>query len=330
MYFKENIPILLLFGVFNMVILLIGFLDNSIPNIAVTYIFLFNLLIFIVYIIWDYTRKQSFNNELLKLGSLNDIAVMSKGNTPAQRHIYETLEELRTEHQNTVDKESRKTRENLDELTRFIHDMKMPVTTMKLMIDDLKGPDRQKLAGEWTRLNGMLNEILYLKRLPNIKNDLYIENMSLETILNTSIKKLRDICMEKNIGFDIHLHEKNVHTDRKWLQFVMDQIITNSVKYSSDNDIVIKSQVTAGRMQLSVTDYGRGIKEKDIHRIFEAGFTSTSDHHDDQSTGMGMYLTKEVCDALAINIDVTSVYGDYTTVTLTFSKANEFSKITMK
>lgn len=136
--------------------------------------------------------------------------------------------------------------------------------------------------------------------------------------------------MEKNIGFDIHLHEKNVHTDRKWLQFVMDQIITNSVKYSSDNDIVIKSQVTAGRMQLSVTDYGRGIKEKDIHRIFEAGFTSTSDHHDDQSTGMGMYLTKEVCDALAINIDVTSVYGDYTTVTLTFSKANEFSKITMK
>ena len=74
----------------------------------------------------------------------------------------------------------------------------------------------------------------------------------------------------------------------------------------------------------------RGIKEKDIHRIFEAGFTSTSDHHDDQSTGMGMYLTKEVCVALAINIDVTSVYGDYTTVTLTFSKANEFSKITMK
>ena len=330
MYFKENIPILLLFAAFNIVILLIGILDSSIPNVAVTYIFLFNLLIFVVYMIWDYMRKRSFNNELLKLGSLNDIAVMSKGNTPAQRHIYVKLDELRVEHQHTVDKESRKTRENLDELTRFIHDMKMPVTTMKLMIDDLDGSDRQKLSGEWTRLNGMLNEILYLKRLPNIKNDLYIEDIDIEKILNTSIKKLRDICMEKNIGFDIHLHEKNVHTDRKWLQFVMDQIITNSVKYSSDNDIVIKSQVTAGRMQLSVTDYGRGIKEKDIHRIFEAGFTSTSDHHDDQSTGMGMYLTKEVCVALAINIDVTSVYGDYTTVTLTFSKANEFSKITMK
>src|SRR5699024_1198 len=87
MYFKENIPILLLFAAFNIVILLIGILDSSIPNVAVTYIFLFNLLIFVVYMIWDYMRKRSFNNELLKLGSLNDIAVMSKGNTPAQRHI---------------------------------------------------------------------------------------------------------------------------------------------------------------------------------------------------------------------------------------------------
>src|SRR5699024_1429810 len=183
MYFKENIPILLLFAAFNIVILLIGILDSSIPNVAVTYIFLFNLLIFIVYMIWDYTRKRSFNNELLKLGSLNDIAVMSTGNTPAQRHIYVQLDELRVQHQHTVDKESRRTGEKLAEMARFSHDMKMPVTTMKLMIDALDGSDRQKLSGGWTRLNGMLNEILYLKRLPNIKNDLYIEDIDIEKIL---------------------------------------------------------------------------------------------------------------------------------------------------
>jgi Signal transduction histidine kinase len=330
MYFKENIPVFLLFMSFNAVILFIGYVDNSIPNVAVTYIFCFNLLIFAAYILWDLLRKRQFNNEFQKLESLEDVAGMTEGNTPQQRIIYGKLNEMRMIHQHELDRESQKTRENLDELTRFIHDMKMPVTTMKLMIDDLDVKEREKLAVEWTRLNSMLNEVLYLKRLPNIKNDLYIEEINLEKLLNVSIKKLRDICMRKNIGFDIHLHERAVHTDRKWMQFVIDQLITNAVKYSEDNDIVIKGQMIEGRMILTVTDYGRGIKEKDAGRIFEAGFTSTSNHDDEQSTGMGLYLTKEVCDVLGIYIDIESVYGEYTTVTLTFSEANEFSKITMK
>lgn len=330
MYVKENIPVFLLFLVFNAVILLIGYIDNSIPNVAVIYIFLFNLLIFIIYIAWDFIRRKRFNNDFQNLETLDDVLGMAAGNTPVQREIYAKLDEMRLTHQRELDKESQKTRENLDELTRFIHDMKMPVTTMKLMIDDLDGAERNKISTEWTRLNSMLNEVLYLKRLPNIKNDLYIEQINLAELLNTSIKKLRDICMKKNIGFDIRLHESEVHTDRKWMQFVLDQIITNSVKYSEDNDIVINGQVIKKQMIVKVTDYGRGIKEKDVGRIFESGFTSTSDHDDEQSTGMGLYLTKEVCDVLGVNIDVQSVYDEYTTVTLTFNQANEFTEITMR
>lgn len=330
MYVKENTPVFLLFLAFNFVILLIGYIDNSIPNVAVIYIFFFNLLILLIYIAWDFIRRKQFSSDFQNLERLDDVVGMSEGNTPAQRVMYEKLDELRLTHQRELDKESQKTRENLDELTRFIHDMKMPVTTMKLMIDDLSGAEQHKFSTEWTRLNSMLNEVLYLKRLPNIKNDLYIEQINLADLLNASIKKLRDICMQKNIGFDIKLHEPEVHTDRKWMQFVLDQIITNSVKYSEDNDIIISGQVIKKQMILTVTDYGRGIKEKDADRIFEAGFTSTSDHDDDQSTGMGLYLTKEVCDVLGINIDVQSVYGEYTKVTLTFNQANEFMEITMK
>lgn len=330
MYVKENIPVFLLFAGFNAVILLIGYIDNSIPNVAVIYIFCFNLLILLIYIVWDFIRKKQFTSDFSNLETLDDVVGMSAGNTTEQRRIYRKLDELRVTHQHELDRESRRTRENLDELTRFIHDMKMPVTTMKLMIDDLDGEENRKLRAEWTRLNSMLNEVLYLKRLPNIKNDLYIEQINLAELLNTSIKKLRDICMQKNIGFDIRLHEPEVHTDRKWLQFVLDQIITNSVKYSKDNDIIISGQVIGKQMILTVTDYGRGIKEKDLNRIFESGFTSTSDHDDEQSTGMGLYLTKEVCDVLGINIDAQSVYGEYTTITLEFNQPNEFTNITMK
>lgn len=330
MYVKENIPVFLLFAAFNAVILLIGLIDSSIPNISVIYISLFNLLIFVVYIIWDVIRKRKFNSSFQSLESLDDVVGMPAGETPNQRIIYEKLDELRVKHQEELDKESQRTRENLDELTRFIHDMKMPVTTMKLMIDDLHGEEGRKISVEWTRLNSMLNEVLYLQRMPNIKNDLYIEEINLAELLNTSVKKLREICMQKNIGFDINLSEPVVYTDRKWMQFVLDQIITNSVKYSGNNDILINGEVVNGQMTLTITDYGRGIKQKDIGRIFDSGFTSTSDHDDEQSTGMGLYLTKEVCSVLGVNIGVTSRYGEYTTIMLTFSRANKFTKITVK
>ena len=208
--------------------------------------------------------------------------------------------------------------------------MKMPVTTMKLMIDDLEGTDHDKLASEWTRLNNMLNEVLYLQRLPNIKNDLYIERLNINDLVKRSILKLRSICIRKNIGFDVNFQTDYIYSDKKWLQFVIDQILANCVKYSSDNDIVIVGIMEDEHFKLSVTDFGRGIKAKDIDNIFQAGFTSTSDHDDDQSTGMGLYLSKEVCDILNIKLTAQSEYQEYTTMTLSFNKANNFSNITMK
>lgn len=330
MYWKENAPVFILFLLFNSSILLIGLLDNGIPNISVIYIFTVNFIILIIYIVWDYVRKRKFYIEFENLGTLNDMVGMSKGNTAVQNRIYEKMDDLRVIHQRQLDKESSRTKENLDELTRFIHDMKMPMTTMKLMIDDLPETEGNKLLAEWTRLNGMLNEVLYLKRLPDIKNDLYIEPIDLNILLNSSIRKLREICIRKRIGFDIDLKENIVYTDMKWCQFIIDQLITNSVKYSEENDIVIRSSMTDGFVKLTVTDYGRGIEKRDLERIFEAGFTSTGDHHDEQSTGMGLYIAKNVAESLNIRLTAESVYGEYTTMTLEFNKENQFTHITAK
>ena len=330
MYFKENINIAVLFIIMNSFIVLIGMLDNGIPNVSVIYLILFNLLIFIIYLAWDIVRKWKFQNEFDALGNLNDVETVDQPLVNTQKKIYDKLDELRLHHQAELEEEAGRTKENLDELTRFIHDMKMPVTTMKLMIDDLEGDHHDKLQSEWTRLNNMLNEILYLQRLPNIKNDLFIESFNINDLIKHSILKLRSVCMEKNIGFDVELKDEHVYSDKKWLQFVLDQILTNSVKYSNDNDIVISGEMVADHFRLTITDFGRGIERKDIDRIFDSGFTSTSDHDDDQSTGMGLYLSQEVCKVLNIDLTAQSTYGEYTTMTLIFNKANKFSDITMK
>lgn len=330
MYFKENISVIILFLIMNSFIVLVGLVDSGIPNVSIIYLVLFNLLILVIYLAWDFNRKRVFSKEFDGLMTLNDIEGINKPHVNAQKQVYEKLDELRTYHQTLLEEEAGKTKENLDELTRFIHDMKMPVTTMKLMIDDLEGTDHDKLASEWTRLNNMLNEVLYLQRLPNIKNDLYIERLNINDLVKRSILKLRSICIRKNIGFDVNFQTDYIYSDKKWLQFVIDQILANCVKYSSDNDIVIVGIMEDEHFKLSVTDFGRGIKAKDIDNIFQAGFTSTSDHDDDQSTGMGLYLSKEVCDILNIKLTAQSEYQEYTTMTLSFNKANNFSNITMK
>ena len=330
MYFKENISVIILFLIMNSFIVLVGLVDSGIPNVSIIYLVLFNLLILVIYLAWDFNRKRVFSKEFDGLMTLNDIEGINKPHVNAQKQVYEKLDELRTYHQTLLEEEAGKTKENLDELTRFIHDMKMPVTTMKLMIDDLEGTDHDKLASEWTRLNNMLNEVLYLQRLPNIKNDLYIERLNINDLVKRSILKLRSICIRKNIGFDVNFQTDYIYSDKKWLQFVIDQILANCVKYSSDNDIVIVGIMEDEHFKLSVTDFGRGIKAKDIDNIFQAGFTSTSDHDDDQSTGMGLYLSKEVCDILNIKLSAQSEYQEYTTMTLSFNKANSFSNITMK
>jgi OmpR family two-component system bacitracin resistance sensor histidine kinase BceS len=184
------------------------------------------------------------------------------------------------------------------------------------------------LTYEWLRIHLLLDQQLHQRRMPFIENDLYIEKTDLETIIFDEIKTLRSWCIQKGIGFDIQLDVTEVLTDAKWLAFIMRQLLTNSIKYSENSDIMIYSHEQAGQTVLEVQDSGRGIDPKDLSRIFDKGFTSTTNHRDNAATGMGLYLTKNAAESLFITIDVKSELGTGTTVTLTFPKRNDFVNIT--
>lgn len=326
-YFKQELPWILLFCLFNISILLLGLLDTEIPNLAVIYIVVINLVFFIIFLTLDYYKGKKYRIEFMNMESVEDIDSLPAPVTPYQKTMDERLEKIERNYYEKLEKESKKTEENLDEMTRWIHDMKMPMTTMKLMIDDLKKPEGLRIEEEWLRLDAMLNEMLYDKRLSNISNDLYIENTEIEKIITNTLRKLKTLCIEKGIGIDLDLNVTHIETDIKWLSFIVDQIIGNSVKYSNDEDITITSYLKEGWSVLQISDAGRGIRNEDLPRIFEAGFTSTSNHEDRQSTGMGLYLTKEAADAMGIELNVESEYGRGTTTIMVFPKKNEYQHV---
>src|SRR5699024_1961797 len=131
----------------------------EIPNFSVVYIFIINTVILFLFLLWDFFRGRNYRRELMKIERIDETDSLPSPVTPYQKSIDVKLSIMKKHHNDSLEKETKKTEENLDELTRWIHDMKMPMTTMKLMIDDMEKKDSLAMEGEWLRLDATLNEM---------------------------------------------------------------------------------------------------------------------------------------------------------------------------
>ncbi|WP_117170916.1 sensor histidine kinase [Paraliobacillus sediminis] len=307
----------------------IAFIDTSIPLRSMMYIVFLSVISFLVFLICRFQKETQFYKSLIERESNLDITGMAKAKTPFQEIVADSItiqtgvmEQVASENLTTLEQEK-------DELLTWIHEVKTPLTAMHLMIDRLDNePIKANLTYEWLRIHLLLDQQLHQKRIAFIENDLYIEKIVLEEIIFQEIKTLQSWCIQKGLGFDVDLKIATLESDAKWLAFILRQLLTNAVKYSQDSDITIRSYSQAGQTILEVQDYGRGIDPKDIARIFDKGFTSTTNHQDNAATGMGLYLLKKVAVELKIVVDVNSSLGKGTIFTLTFPKLNEFVSIT--
>ncbi|MDN4078808.1 sensor histidine kinase [Paenibacillus polymyxa] len=316
---------ILLFVCQQMLILLIAYVDTAIPLIPILYVVFLSMLVFLVFLIVRYPKETKFYRALEEWEGPLELTGMGEPESPFERiiehkivHQTERLQQMISQNQLTLEHEK-------DELLSWIHEVKTPLTAMHLMIERLDDKSlKAQLTYEWLRIHLLLDQQLHQKRISFIENDLYVEQLDLKSLVFKEIKALQSWCIQKGIGFDIRLEQMEVLSDAKWLAFIIRQLLTNAIKYSDASDIIIHSYEHKDRIQLEVQDFGRGIDPKDIPRIFEKGFTSTTQHSDHTSTGMGLYLTKKAAQSLLIHIDVHSKPNTGTTFTLIFPKRNDF------
>lgn len=289
------------------------------------YIVFLSLLIFVIFLAVRYSKETKFYRSLEERSNDLDLKSLAIPESPFE-HIVEQSMITQTEKLKQQATYNRLMLEQeKDDLLAWIHEVKTPLTAMHLMLDRMKDEELKALMTyEWLRIHLLLDQQLHQRRIPFMENDLYIEEVDVEDILYQEIKTLRSWCIQKGIGFDIDLTVTTVMSDAKWLAFILRQLLTNAVKYSDASDIHIKSEMQDEQVILTIKDSGRGIDTKDLPRIFDKGFTSTTAHHDNAATGMGLYLTKNVAESLLIHITVQSYLGKGTTFTLTFPKQNDF------
>ncbi len=207
----------------------------------------------------------------------------------------------------------------------WIHEIKIPIATAKLIIENNKNEVTNNIDEEIDEIDNYIEQALFYARSNNVEKDYVIRKSSLEDIVNSVISKNKKQLISKKIRLDIIDTKKEIFVDSKWIKFILNQIVVNSIKYLDKQEKYIKivSKEQKDKVILYIKDNGIGINESEISRVFEKGFTGTNGRKDSKkSTGIGLYLSKKLCDKLGVGIKINSIEKEGTEVRLIFPKSS--------
>ena len=212
----------------------------------------------------------------------------------------------------------RERKEYKEYIERWIHEVKTPVTAMKLICENNRCSFSGELMAELENINRFTEQALYYARSEHTEKDYSVREICLGEVVHGAIADNKYLLRQNNVTVAVGDVEYSVYSDEKWLRFILDQLISNAVKYHSDHPALYFSAAKeGGRIVLSVEDNGAGIPERDLPRIFEKGFTGQNGRIVHSSTGIGLYLCRRLCDKLGIGLSAGSA-GKGTVISLIF------------
>lgn len=195
-----------------------------------------------------------------------------------------------------------------------------------MIIENNKNDVTKSIYEELGKIESYVEQALFYARSNTVEKDYYIKKTNLKEIVSETIKKNKGILIHEKVLVNIHDLEIEVNTDKKWIVFILNQIIQNSIKYKKQESILelqIYAKEEKEKVVLYVKDNGIGIKKGEITKVFEKGFTGTNGRlSGKKSTGIGLYLCRNLCNKLGIGIELSSTQDKGTQVCLIFPKGS--------
>ena len=305
-FFKDKIIsiALLLFGIFTIEIFLITY---PVGNFIKIYIPIIIIILYLIALAIEYLNKKSFYFNLLN--TLNELdekylitEIINSPNFMEGKILKEALEQTNKAMLENVNKYKYIQEDYKDYIELWIHEIKIPIATSKMIIENNKNTVTRHIDEELDKVENYIEQALFYARSNTVEKDYYIRKVELKEIVNDSIKKNKNSLIGEKISINLHDLEIQVNTDSKWIQFILNQIIQNSIKYKKqDSNLEIEIYAKQGKENviLYIKDNGIGIKKGEITRVFEKGFTGTNGRlANKKSTGIGLYLCKNLCNKL--------------------------------
>ena len=287
----------------------------SIPLFYVFLIIMISLLVLLI-------LKKKYNQIVDLVDSLDEKYFISEIiprslNLENKAYIYA----LKKACKSMNDKVSNLEKENLDYreyIESFAHEIKTPISALSLIFDENKDLVSKR---ELDKIDLYVDQMLYYARSENPEKDYFVKKIKLSEVIHKVVIKYKNYLLDKKITLNVENLDYDVFTDEKWLVFIISQIIQNSIKYADKKkkQIDIKVIEEKNSITLVIFDNGCGIKESDLPRVFEKGFTG-SNRNKSNSTGIGLYLSKKISERLGLRIDIDSKEKAYTKVSIVFPK----------
>ncbi|MGH4122142.1 MAG: sensor histidine kinase [Clostridium sp.] len=332
-YLKENLKLLVFYILLMAFILLTICFDrkNRVLTSNVLYIIFVSLFMLIIYISIDYYAKSQQIKKLLLVKASEDKTPILPRPIDYKDEVYaEIIQMLYEDFLKVTRVMETDFKENAEFMTAWVHEIKTPITTSKLLLES-GGVASTSLKEELEKIEDYVEKVLYYSRSNNFSEDYILSEVSINKLIKESIKKHSIIFIKKHIKLINKVPESLIiDTDKKWLLFIIDQLLSNSLKYTSDGgSIIFKHIEVTKEFLLIVEDTGVGIKSEDINRLFKKSFTGFNGRNENtKSSGMGMYLSQKIAKKLGHYITLESEYGKGTKVIIHFLKWNNYYEVT--
>ncbi len=313
-YGRQYLPTILVFFVF-VAIFGIIFRLYDLETEAVLYAsglcILFALATLIVHFIFYLKKHQKHMRILKNIRLLTD--ELPEPKTLAEEDLQEMVRELKRLLETTETARQTEFRESLDYYTTWVHQIKTPISTMKMILESEDTDEHRELLAELFRIEQYVEMVLSYLRLGSEHSDYVFKEYDLDSIIRQAVHKYAPQFVRRRIRLDYTPVDIKVLTDEKWLLFIIEQILSNSIKYTQQGFVSIT--VTPDKV-LKIADSGIGIAAEDLPRIFDKGFTGYNGRYNKKSTGLGLYLCKTAADKLSHKISAESTPGVGTVISI--------------
>ena len=310
-YWKNRIPFLMTnlvcMAALTVFLLVCGNSISAVLLILVVWALVLLTGLFLTY----WTRKRQMQKLLDMAGQLSERYLISEViELPEQAEDQVYYQLLKMAGKSMLEQIGEVRRERLEYkeyIEQWIHEIKTPITAMKLLCENHRTDWTKELLLELEKTNRFTEQALYYARSEHTEKDYSVRKMALIQVVHQAIADNKYLLLQSGVRLEVEEMEDTVYSDEKWVRFILNQLIANAVKYRSEQPVLrFSTRRQQDQVVLKVEDNGIGISPADLPRIFKKGFTGQNGRMVQQSTGIGLYLCKRLCDKLGIGIAVES------------------------
>lgn len=311
LYLKNQVPAILV-NLMGMLALALFLFANGNQFQTVLFIFTVWFIILTTCLSVVYYVRKRYLNQLLDMAEQLDerylipeiMTIPRKADEQVFYQIMKMAEKSMLEKIGAIQNERKEYKEYIEQ---WIHEVKTPITAMKLLCENNRSSFAREMLAELENINQYTEQALYYARSEHTEKDYSVRETDLCDVVHSAIADNKYLLRQSNMTITINVINNRVYTDDKWVRFILNQIIGNAIKYRAEQPALHFSAVkTNDGIVLSVSDNGIGIPQSDLPRIFEKGFTGRNGRIGKNSTGIGLYLCKRLCDKLGIGLAVHS------------------------